>query len=250
VNKIRISAVSYTNTKPFVYGLQHSDIIDLIDLSLDIPSDCARKLIDGQVDVGLVPVVALLDIPDYQIISDYCIGAVAAVNSVFIFSEKPVEEIRTLRLDSQSRTSNQLAKVLLKNYWHKQPEFVTDGEADAFVEIGDRTFGKKDKIPYAYDLAEEWIKFTGLPFTFAVWAANKSIPQSFIEKFNDALKFGLDHREEVIKLLPVNNDFDLEDYLYRHIDFSLDQNKKEALDKFLDLVKSLNSPEVGKSGSR
>ena len=240
MNKIRISAVSYTNTKPFVYGLQHSDIIDLIDLSLDIPSDCAKKLIDGQADIGLVPVVALLDIPDYHIISDYCIGAVTAVNSVFIFSNKPVEEIRTLRLDSESRTSNQLAKVLLKNYWRQQPEFVTSGEADAFVEIGDRTFGKKDKFPYAYDLAEEWIKFTGLPFTFAVWASNKFIPQDFIDKFNTALKFGLDHREEVIKQLPENKDFDLEDYLRRHIDFSLDQKKQEALDKFLSLVRSLD----------
>ncbi len=240
MNKIRISAVSYTNTKPFVYGLQHSEIVDQIELSLDVPADCAKKLIDGTVDIGLVPVVALLDIPDYKIISDYCIGAVTSVNSVFIFSTKPIEEIRTLRLDSQSRTSNQMAKVLLKNYWHQHPEFITAGEADAFVEIGDRTFGKKDKFPYAYDLAEEWIKFTGLPFTFAVWASNKSIPQDFISKFNTALKFGLDHREEVIKSLPIHKDFDLEDYLRRHIDFSLDQNKQKALDKFLSLVRSLD----------
>jgi chorismate dehydratase len=240
VSKIKISAVSYTNTKPFVYGLQHSNIIDLIDLSLDIPSDCAKKLIEGQVDIGLVPVVALLDIPGYQIISDYCIGAIAAVNSVFIFSQKPLQEIQTLRLDSESRTSNQLAKVLLKNYWEKHPEFISSGDADAFVEIGDRTFGKKDKYPYAYDLAEEWIKFTGLPFTFAVWASNKTISADFIDRFNAALKFGLDNRDEVIKQLPVNNDFDLEDYLYRHIDFSLDQKKQEALNKFLDFVRALD----------
>lgn len=240
MNKVKISAVSYTNTKPFVYGLQHSDIIDLIDLSLDIPSDCAKKLIEGKVDIGLVPVVALLDIPGYQIVSDYCIGAVMAVNSVFIFSNKPIHEIRTLRLDSQSRTSNQLAKVLLKNYWKSAPEFVSDGDADAFVEIGDRTFGKKDKFSYAYDLAEEWIKFTSLPFTFAVWAANKSIPADFIARFNAALKFGLDHRAEVIEQLPLNNDFDLEDYLRRHIDFSLDQKKKEALNMFLDFVRALD----------
>jgi len=82
-NKNRVSAVSYTNTKPFVYGLQHSEIIDLIDLSLDIPSDCAKKLINDQADIGLVPVAALLDIPRYEIISDYCIGAVTAVNSDF-----------------------------------------------------------------------------------------------------------------------------------------------------------------------
>jgi chorismate dehydratase len=238
VFRIRVSAVSYTNTKPFVYGLQHSDIINLIDLSLDVPSDCAKKLIENQADIGLVPVAALLDIPGYQIISDYCIGAVSAVNSVFIFSERPVQEIRSIKLDIQSRTSNKLAKVLFKNYWKIQPDFNTD-EADAFVEIGDRTFGKKDKYPFVYDLAQEWINFTGLPFVFAVWAANKEIPESFIYKFNSALKFGLDHRKEVIKELAPRTDFDLEDYLINHIDFNLDAKKKEALNKFLEMVRNL-----------
>ena len=249
MSKIRVSAVSYTNTKPFIYGLQHSDIIDLIDLSLDVPSDCAKKLITGQADIGLVPVVALLDIPDYHIISDYCIGAVTAVNSVFIFSKIPADQIKSLKLDDQSRTSNELAKILLKEHWNN-PVFISDDDADAFVEIGDRTFGKKDKFPYAYDLAEEWIKFTGLPFTFAVWASNKPISQQFVDKFNAALKFGLDHRKDVIKQLPANNDFDLEDYLHHHIDFTLDQKKQEALELFLDLVKSLNNPEGGKAGSQ
>jgi len=239
VTKIRVSAVSYTNTKPFVYGLQHSEIINLIELSLDIPSDCANKLINDKADIGLVPVAALLDLPFYEIISDYCIGAVTAVNSVFIFSKKPVEQIQSIRFDVQSRTSNELAKVLFKHYWHIQPEFVNKDDADAFVEIGDRTFGKKDKFPYVYDLAEEWINFTGLPFVFAVWAANKNIPQSFVDKFNSALKFGLDHRKEMIKQLPKREDFDLEDYLMNHVDFDLDKKKKEALDKFLELVKSL-----------
>lgn len=239
MNRVRVSAVSYTNTKPFVYGLQHSDIISSIDLSLDIPSDCARKLIEDQADIGLVPVAALLNIPDYEIVSDYCIGAVAAVNSVFIFSDVPVDQIRTIRLDRQSRTSNALAQVLLKNHWKTFPEFVEEGSADAFVEIGDRTFGKKNQYSYVYDLAEEWIKFAGLPFAFAVWAANKPVSKDFIEDFNAALKFGLDHRKEVIAELPPNDQFDLDHYLMHHIDFILDAKKRAALDKFLALVKAL-----------
>ena len=118
MNKVKISAVSYTNTKPFVYGLMHSKISDEIELSLDTPSDCASKLINNQVDIGLVPVSALIEIPGYKIMSNYCIGATGAVDSVFIFSNKPIQEVRSLRLDSQSRTSNNLAKVLLKNHWH------------------------------------------------------------------------------------------------------------------------------------
>ena len=237
MNKIRVSAVSYTNTKPFVYGLIHSDIINRIDLSLDIPSECASKLIDGQVDIGLVPVAALLNIPDYEIISDYCIGATGAVNSVFIFSHKPIKEITKIRLDPQSRTSNNLALVLLKNYWKINPAVVDEGE-DAFVLIGDRTFGKKKDYKYAYDLAGEWQNFTSLPFAFAVWASNKRVSQTFVEEFNQALKYGLDNRREVIKNHPLNG-FDLQDYLENKLDFHLDQKKREAIEMFLNYVKAL-----------
>lgn len=217
----------------------HSGILDQIDLSLDIPSDCAYKLINNQVDIGLVPVAALLEIPDYKIISNYCIGASGAVDSVFIFSNKPIEEVRTITLDVQSRTSNNLAKVLLKNYWKVTPDFVVEEPADAFVQIGDRTFGKKEQYAYRYDLAEEWQKFNGLPFVFAVWAANKEIPETFVLDFNEALKYGLEHRNDVIKGITRKENFDFEDYLINKIDYILDEKKLEALKTFHELIKKL-----------
>ncbi|RZK76707.1 MAG: radical SAM protein, partial [Pedobacter sp.] len=171
MNKIRISAVAYTNTKPFIYGISHSELLEKIDLSLDIPSDCAAKLINQQVDIGLIPVAAIPFVPNANIISDYCIGSVGAVNSVFIFSNLPVEEIKSVRLDSHSRTSNNLAKVLLKFYWKKEVAFTTDinTATDAIVLIGDRTFGQKESYPFVYDMGEEWMNFTGLPFVYAAW---------------------------------------------------------------------------------
>ncbi len=247
MKKIRISAVSYTNTKPFIYGIQHTAIIDKIDLSLDIPSDCAQKLIDDKVDIGLIPVAAALDIPTWHIISDYCIGAVGAVNSVFIFSNCAIDEVKTVQLDSQSRTSNLLAKVLLKNWWKVSPDFVT-GAADyakntdnntAFVQIGDRTFGKKNEYKFVYDLSEEWQKLTGLPFVFAAWIANKPISKEFTDEFNIALKYGLDHRAELIKELPTQANFDLGDYLMHKLDFDLTDDKKQALALFFELIKQL-----------
>ncbi|WP_183559423.1 menaquinone biosynthetic enzyme MqnA/MqnD family protein [Mucilaginibacter sp. SP1R1] len=247
MKKIRISAVSYTNTKPFIYGIQHSGILDKIELSLDMPSDCAQKLIDDVVDIGLIPVAATLSLPQWEIVSQYCIGAVGAVNSVFIFSNCDVNDIKYLQLDPESRSSNNLALVLLKNYWKVTPELIkhaanyaesTDANT-AFVQIGDRTFGKKDKYKYVYDLAEEWQKFTGLPFMFAGWIANKPIPQDFMDEFNAALKYGLDHRAELFEELPTRDDFDLEDYLMHKIDFDLTADKKKALLMFLDYIKSL-----------
>lgn len=239
MNKIKVSAVSYTNSKPFVYGLMHSGILAQIDVSLDIPSDCAYKLINNQVDIGLVPVAALLDIPDYRIVSNYCIGASGAVDSVYIFSNKPIEEIHTIALDIQSRTSNNLARVLFKNYWRIKPEIVLNEPADAFVQIGDRTFGKKKQYAFAYDLAEEWEKFSGLPFVFAVWAANKKISDHFLLDFNTALKYGLDHRLDVIKTIPSRDNFDVEDYLINKIDYNLDNRKLDALSLFHKLIKEL-----------
>jgi len=247
VNKIRISAVSYTNTKPFIYGIQHSGILDKIELSLDMPSDCAQKLIDDVVDIGLIPVAATLNLPHWEIVSEYCIGAVGAVNSVFIFSNCDVKDIKYLQLDPQSRSSNNLARVLLKNYWKVNPELIKDATDysestetnTAFVQIGDRTFGKKNKYKYAYDLAEEWQNFKDLPFMFAGWIANKPIPQDFMDEFNAALKYGLDHRAELFKEIPMRNDFDIQDYLMHKIDFDLTDEKKKALYMFLDYIKAL-----------
>lgn len=247
MKKIRISAVSYTNTKPFLYGLQHSAIIDQIDLSLDMPADCAQKLIDGKVDIGLIPVAATLSLPHWEIVSAYCIGAVGAVNSVFIFSNCDIKDVKRIQLDPQSRSSNNLARVLLKNYWQIQPELINDAEdysasADvhtAFVQIGDRTFGKADSYPYAYDLSAEWQKFTGLPFVFAAWIANKPIPAEFIKEFDAALRLGLAHRTELLKELPQRADFDLEDYLMHKLDFELTDDKKKALYLFLNYIKAL-----------
>lgn len=248
MKKIKISAVSYTNTKPFLYGINHSpNILNKIELSLDAPADCAQKLIDNVVDIGLIPVAAVLNIPNWEIISDYCIGAVGAVNSVFIFSNCKIEDVTTLQLDPQSRSSNNLAKVLLKNYWKLDPQLVTNADdygasADAttaFVQIGDRTFGKKDRYNFVYDLAEEWQKFTGLPFMFAGWIANKAIPEDFIDEFNAALKLGLDNRAELFKELPVYDDFDVEDYLMHKIDFEVTPEKKEAMQLFLNYITKL-----------
>lgn len=241
MNKIKISAVSYTNTKPFIYGIERSAVIDQIDLSLDIPLDCASKLINNQVDIGLIPVAAIPFVPNANMVADYCIGSVGAVNSVFIFSDVPAAEIKTVKLDPQSRTSNNLAKVLLKFHFKVEVDFYTDTDiqTDAIVLIGDRTFGKQDDFAYAYDMGAEWMKFTGLPFVYAAWVANKTIPDRFVSDFNEALKFGLAHRAELLKELPAHPQIDLTDYLMHKLDFELTAEKRRALDLFLSYIKRL-----------
>lgn len=245
MEKVKVSAVCYTNSTPFVYGLEQGMLDDLMVLHKDIPSICAQKLIEDKVDVGLVPVAALLDMPRHHIIGDYCIGATGYVQSVFIFSQKPIREIDTLRLDGQSRTSNNLALVLFSFYWKRKVKLVEEGEdADAFVQIGDRTFGKTGQYPYSYDLAKYWMEFTHLPFAFAVWAANKSLDPAFVTRFNEALAYGLDHRQEVIAQLPTWQGFDVAHYLTHVIDYRLDEGKRKAIVLFHDYMRELRKMDV------
>lgn len=244
---IRISAVSYTNTIPFIYGLQNHQIRKEIDLSLDFPAACAEKLIADKVDIGLIPVAAILELSKAEIISDYCIGANGAVDSVFIFSNCPIQEVKYLQLDPQSKSSNNLALVLLKNYWKCNPGLVYKAKEygrsphpyTAFVQIGDRTFGQINKHSYVYDLAAEWKSFTGLEFIFAAWVANKKIDDTFLNQFNEALKLGLDSRLKIFENLEMRKDFNLVDYLMHKIDYKLTDSKKEALKLFHQYIKAL-----------
>ncbi len=247
---IKISVVSYLNSKPFIDGLERSGLLNEIDLQLDIPSICAEKLIDGKVDIGLIPVAVIPLLPEYHIISDYCIGAEGKVASVCLYSDVPLNEITSVLLDYQSRTSVTLVKVLAENFWKIHPQWIKAGTSyeknvggtTAAVIIGDRTFGIENKYKYTYDLAEEWQKFTGLPFVFACWVANKKLPETFITSFNSVLKSGLDNRPALIARLKATNLYntDIDAYLNKSISYDFTTAKKQALELFLNYLKNLS----------
>jgi chorismate dehydratase len=246
VKKIKVSAVSYLNTLPFLYGINNSEIKDQLDLSLDMPSDCAKKLLSGDVDLGLVPVAILPQIKEYHIVSDYCIGAVGDVDSVALYSDVPLNRIESIYLDYQSKTSINLVKVLCKEYWNISPEFIeaSEGYEDeingkiAGVIIGDRTFNLSKDYKFKYDLSGEWMKYSGLPFVFACWVSNIKLPQAFISQFNEALNLGLNNIESVIKNYKeerISKEV-LEGYLLSSISYDLDDKKKAAISMFLDSI--------------
>lgn len=249
MSKIKISVVSYLNSKPFIYGLNHSGLTNKIDLQLDIPSVCAQKLIDGKVDIGLIPVAILPTLKEKYIISDYCIGAEGKVASVILYSKVPLKEIKSILLDYQSKTSVLLVKVLAGNFWKIDPQWISakaDYENDiegnnAALIIGDRTFELENKYPYSYDLAEEWQKFTQLPFVFACWVANKKLPDHFISEFNQALKYGIDNRSELIAELIKQKTYptDIQAYLTIYIKYDYDASKEKALKLFLNYISKM-----------
>ncbi len=218
-----------------------------MELALDIPSDCAKKLLNGEVDLGLVPIAILPQLKEYHIVSDYCIGANGKVDSVALYSDVPLNEIENIYLDYHSRTSVALVQLLANEYWHITPnwlkadsDFIDKIEGkSAGVIIGDRTFNLSKTYKYKYDLAEEWKKHTGLPFVFACWVANKELSSDFISKFNEALKIGVDNVDGVVLdtvqlLIPKTK---LKTYLNKNIDYHLDSDKQQALQKFIKYIK-------------
>ena len=251
MNKIRISAVSYLNTKPFVYGLQHSDLIRRIDLSLDIPSLCASKLTTDLVDIGLIPVAAIADVPNAHIISDYCIASSGKVRTVVLLSDVPLSEITKIVLDYQSRTSVQLVRILAERYWeidplweNGQPGYIESSidKTTAIVVIGDRVFETEKRFTYCYDLGEAWKIFTGYDFVFACWVANKPIDIEFISEFNRTLADGLLHLEDVIgECEEAYHDYHLNEYFYKNISFAFDDSKRKGLELFLKLNDEMNN---------
>jgi chorismate dehydratase len=244
-----VAAVSYLNTKPLLYGIKRHPIINEIELVEDYPSKIAQMLIDDEVDIGLIPVAATLKLKEWNIVGDYCIGSEGPVASVCIFSEVPMDKIERVYLDYQSRTSVNLAKVLLREYWKKNVELIDSSGEDfrdeirgtsAGVVIGDRALAQRLKSKYIYDLAEAWKKYTGLPFVFAAWIANKKLPSHFVSAFNEANGYGLQHINEVIAENPFEM-YDLRKYYTECISYKLDDRKREGLGLFLEKVGSLTN---------
>jgi chorismate dehydratase len=234
MDKIRISAVKYANTYPFIYGLSESGFDKKVILETDHPVDCAAKLINGKVDIGLIPVASLPLLKEYHIISSYCIGSNGNVRTVLLLSNCPFYEIETIFLDYRSRSSVMLSKVLAKNFWNREFrwmntskgfDFRNIGLTEAVVLIGDQCFEYERSFRYKIDLASEWKDFSGLPFVFACWVSNRIIETEIIEEFNQALKLGLENIDKVVKKFGksgiIPGDILLK-YLIENIDYDLD----------------------------
>lgn len=249
MDKLRISAIRYANTYPLNYGLRESGIEEFATIDIDHPAECARKLINNEVDIGLVPVAAISDINNARIISNYCIGTNSPVRTVLLVSNEPLGSINTVYLDYRSRSSVALARILAREYWNKSYKWINTSDLFDFkdipdgsglVIIGDQCFELEDKYTYRTDLASEWKKMTGLPFVFACWVANKELDIAFINKFNDALKYGINNIGKAIQKYKSYSSMSpeiLTDYLTNNIDFDLDEEKKKAMKLFIDYIK-------------
>jgi chorismate dehydratase len=245
LKKIRVGIVNYLNTKPLLYGLERPPISDQIELTGDYPARIAQLLLDGEIDVGLVPVAVLPELPEYHIVGNYCIGAEGEIASVALFSEVPMSEIKKVYLDYQSRTSVELLKYLMKEYWGVNPEIVQAANEDyrkeikgttAGLVIGDRAFEQRKTSTFIYDLGSEWRSITGLPFVFAAWVSTKPLSAEFIQLFDEAIGLGLQHIDEIVAANPFDL-YDLKKYYNLHLSYKLDLQKQKGMELFLSGMK-------------
>ncbi len=215
-----------------------------VQLITDYPASIADMLINDKADISLVPVATIPLLKEYDIITNYCIGAVGPVASVCLFSDVPMHNIQTVLMDYQSRSSAGLLKILLRDYWKINPEQINAGVqyeekiegTTAGLVIGDRAFIQRKKSKYIYDLAAAWIALTGLPFVFAAWVANKKLPYEFVDNFNKATAEGFKHLPEIIAANPYPH-YNLEEYYHNNISFNLDDEKRKGLEEYLRRLK-------------
>lgn len=182
MKRLRISAISYLNTAPLMWDFEYGDTGSAFDISYTIPSQCAADLQAGRADIGIIPAAAYASIPELAILPGVAIAAKRAVRSILLVSKVPLEQIRTVALDSSSLTSVALTRVLFANFWRGTPAFTPMepkivrmlDKHDAALVIGDPAL-QIDRSQYlTYDLAEEWIRWTGKPFVFAFWAIRRA----------------------------------------------------------------------------
>lgn len=176
MSALRLGAVSYLNTKPLVHGLDAQ--VDRFTIRFDVPSQCAALLHEGRVDLGLIPAIEYLR-GDYAIVPEVAIASDGAVASVAIFTRVPIAQVKTLALDTNSRTSVALTRVMCAKRWQIDPEFIAAepdltamlARAEAALVIGDPAMAI-DPVALGVtkiDLGLEWQALTGLPFVYAMW---------------------------------------------------------------------------------
>ncbi|WP_417730383.1 menaquinone biosynthetic enzyme MqnA/MqnD family protein [Rosistilla oblonga] len=244
MDKLRIGAVSYLNTKPLVYGIQQR--LPGAEVVFDLPSRLADQLHAGQLDVALIPSVEYFrHADDYEIVSDACIACRGPVWSVRLLSRVPVPEIKTLALDEGSRTSAALVQVLLKQQYGLTPELhplPIDASPDALstdavLLIGDRamhpTTGLYQEI---WDLGDRWCSWSKLPFVFAMWIGRRGVDH---RELADALQHcrdaGMEHLQQLATEHAGTHGLTVSDcfaYLSRYLHFTLGDEERQGLELY------------------
>lgn len=248
MGKPRVSVVQYLNTVPLVWGMLHGDERGKFELDFTTPACCADAVRSGAADVGIIPSIEYQRLDGAEIVGGVSIASKGRVRSVLLLSKSPIERIRTVALDNSSRTSVALLAILLRKFYGREVESIPCAphpdamleRADAALVIGDPALAYRGQAAAVYDLSEEWKKFTGLPFVFALWAGNADAKLArFAKDFESSRDYGLAHVDEIANEYGPKCGLDPQTakvYLTQNIDYTLDEENRRGLVLFYQLA--------------
>jgi len=247
-----VGTVPYLNACPLVDWF-HFDGKDSGVTVIDaVPSQLSKLITSGDVAVGLVSTLQAIVQPGMFTVDDVGVAATGAVESVRLFSKCPITSIESVALDHSSNTSNVLLQILLAkryekscHFEHHQPDlsFMTSS-ADAALLIGDNGYAKIDSFPFVYDLGQEWLDWTGLPFVYAVWTASNPIPPVLISHLHQAYDWGVEHLEFLAGIRAAKHGTTVPralHYFTEVMEYRLDQRHQDGLALYTSYVRELQS---------
>jgi chorismate dehydratase len=267
--KLRISIVEYLNTAPLVWGFTDGPLAGKYDLSFTTPSQCAEALRRGEADVAIIPAIEYQRIEDLVVLPGMAVAAKGEVRSILVVAKKPIELAKKIALDSSSRSSAALVRILARDLWKIQPEFIEAApdptemlkQADAALVIGDPALrvilkldalsgkvpsgeqccqGDPDELPvpgfetiFVYDVAYQWEEMTGKPCVLAIWAGRRdAITPKVLADFQASKQYGMERLREIAEAASIKLDLPpraLERYLADNINFDLDEENLAGL---------------------
>lgn len=246
---VRLGAVNYLNVRPLVYGL---DARPDVQVRFDVPSTCARLLAEGEIDLGMVPSITYADRPGDRIVPGVCIGSDGPVASVALFTRLPMRDVRRIALDTSSRTSAALVRIVCRRVFDIAPEFEPHGPeiasmldaADAALLIGDPAlFFDPPTGVTKIDLGAVWSGMTGLPFVWAFWSGRPDAADvATVDVLQRAAAAGGAHIDEIARAyvaaaperIPL-----AARYLRENLVFTLEARERQGLETYFREAASL-----------
>lgn len=269
MKRLKISAISYLNTAPLMWDFDHGELRRKFEVHYTLPAACAEELHAGTADIGIIPTIAYQTIPELQVIPQVAIAAKGAVRSIVLVSKAQLGKIKTVAVDSSSRTSVALLQILFRKGWLRGasaegapslPRFVSHQPelkkmlrvCDAALLIGDPALLVERTKYQVWDLAEEWKHFAGKPFVFAFWAVRKAALDSYPEReelagqFQQSRDHGLAHVDELAREWSPRAGIaeeQVKSYLTKNINYYLDAENLSGLNLFFELAREFGVAE-------
>ncbi|MDE3108772.1 MAG: menaquinone biosynthesis protein [Acidobacteriota bacterium] len=269
VKKLRISVVEFLNTAPLAWGFTDGPLSGKYDLSFAVPSLCAEALRSGQADIGIIPAIEYQRMDDMVALPGMAIASKSEVRSLLVVAKKPIELAKRIALDTSSRSTVAIVRMLAAEHWKIAPQFIDAAPdpaemlrgADAALVIGDPALeislkmdtlagkspsgerccqGDPDEMPvpgfetlFVYDVVHQWRQMTGHPSVLAIWAGRRdAVAPEVIADFLASKQYGQQHVREIAKAASIRLDLPpraLERYLTENINFDLDEENLAGL---------------------